>query len=395
MLGMGLGSDIFASLIHYSTLLLLIFATYAFGKRFLPSPGGWIAAAMIVGMPMMLIWGGFAYTDIAWALFQFLAFALLLIWIQENESKYLVLSGMMQGLALGSKYLAIAGTGILAIFIVYFSWRGKKSTIRFLKTVKNLFNFGAAAILIALPWYLKNILWTGNPIFPFYFPQNIVSPTELNLVMDYAKSFGTEKKWFDYMLLPFTLFIKSTKFSTYFGPIDYPNPLFLIVISYPWIKQKIIGKYRLILDVMFNLTVLQFIAWAMGSQQTRFLMPLYPCLSILASAVLLSLSEIRKKLRWDRILAFGAVGGMIIFSLIMMFQYFIQIQPYKVVLGSTSKSDFLSSVMVDYSVINYINKQLPENAKVMTPWYGKGYYCNSKCYPDVGPSKWTGLFQEL
>ena len=75
MLGMGLGSDIFARLIHFSTLILFLLATYAFGRRFLPKPGGWLAAAILLGIPILPLWGNAAYTDIAWALFQFLAIA--------------------------------------------------------------------------------------------------------------------------------------------------------------------------------------------------------------------------------------------------------------------------------------------------------------------------------
>ncbi len=75
MLGMGLGSDIFSRLIHFTTLMLLLFATYAFGKRFLPASGGWLATAIMVGIPILLVWGTFAYTDLAWSLFQFLAIA--------------------------------------------------------------------------------------------------------------------------------------------------------------------------------------------------------------------------------------------------------------------------------------------------------------------------------
>ena len=85
MLGMGLGSDIFARLIHFSTLILLLLATYAFGRRFLPKPGGWLAAAIMLGIPILPLWGNAAYTDIAWALFQFLAVAIFLVWVKEGS----------------------------------------------------------------------------------------------------------------------------------------------------------------------------------------------------------------------------------------------------------------------------------------------------------------------
>lgn len=393
MLGMGLGSDIFARLMHFSTLLLFIFSTYAVGKRYLPAPGGWIAAAIIVGMPIMLIWGGFSYIDIAWSLFQFLAVSLLLIWLQDRQDKYLVLSGVMQGLALGSKYLALFGAGILALCILGLSLR-KTKTIGWKKVLQNPFIFGMLALLVASPWYLKNFIWTGNPVFPMYLPQNVIDPTELRLLIDYINSFGTGHQWYDYLLLPFSLYLNFKKFSTFAGSMDSLSPLYLLVFVYPWVRKKIHIFNREVLDVLLMVTALQFVAWAIGSQQTRFLMPLYPGLSILASAVLVTLPGKVKAIRWNRILVVSAVGGMLIASTAIMIRHFINIKPYNVITGLESKSEFLSSMLFDYQGIDFINKKLPEGAKVFMPWNGKRYYCDGKCHPDISQTKWVALYQK-
>ena len=85
MLGMGLGSDIFSKLIHFSTLLLLILATYVFGKRLLSEKGRWLSTAMMIGMPMMLIWGGFAYIDMALVVVPIPCHRLFLTWIRDRN----------------------------------------------------------------------------------------------------------------------------------------------------------------------------------------------------------------------------------------------------------------------------------------------------------------------
>jgi hypothetical protein len=250
------------------------------------------------------------------------------------------------------------------------------------------------AALVALPWYLKNYIWTGNPVFPYYLHQNLIDPTEIELVMDYLKSFGTGKRWYDYVLLPVNIYTHYTKFGTFAANLDMPNPLYLFVLIYPFIRKKIQENYLALMDGLAILSAMEFIAWAIGSQQNRFLMPLAPGLSIIASSVIMSFSGSMKRIRLDRVLAIAGVGGMVIVSLGIMLELFISIKPYNVILGKQSKSEFLASVLYDYAAIDFINDQLPENTRVFMPWDGRGYYCNGKCFPDVGQSKWSALIKE-
>lgn len=395
LLGMGLGSDIFARLIHFITLLLLILATYVIGKRFLPEPGGWVAAGMMVGTPMLLMWGSFAYIDLAWALFQFLAIGLILIWVQKKDFCFLVLSGIMQGLALGSKYFALFGAGIILIIVIYLSLKNEQPNNRLLHVIKIVFGYGAAAFIVALPWYLRNFVWTGNPVFPYFFNQELINPAELNLTMQYLYSFGTGNRWHDYLLLPIRIYTNHLKFATFMGSMDFPNPLFLLVFCYPLFRKKIIAKTRTVLDILVLITTLQFLAWATGSLQTRFLLPLYPGLSIIASSILLSSSQKFKKLRLRKILVTGLIGGVVFSSLILMSRLLLIIQPYSVLLGVETKRDFLSKIVNDFQANDFINNHLPEKSIVLIPWNGRGYYCDHKCYPDIGQAKWTVLIMDI
>ncbi len=393
MLGMGLGSDVFAKLIHFSTLLLLILATYVFGKRFLSEKGGWLSSAMMVGMPMMLIWGGFAYIDMAWSLFQFLAIGLFLIWIKDRNGKYLVLSGIMQGLGLGVKYIALYGAAIIVLFVLWLSWKETKPKFDFKQTVTNLLTFGLPALIIALPWYAKNAIWTGNPFFPFFIQSEIINPEEMKIWFDYRASFGVGTRWYDYFLLPFNIYLNFYKFSSFVVFGDYPNPSFLLALIYPLIRKKIQGN-RQPLDFLFIFTSIQFVIWATGSQQNRYLMPIFPTLSILAGSVIISLMDHKWRINWGRVIAIGLVGGMTISSLALMVRFMSIIRPNEYLFGDTSKSEFLAAYVKDYRAIEYINGNLPEDALVFMPWDGRGYYCDGKCYPDTGQSAWAALVQK-
>ena len=394
MLGMGLGSDVFARLIHFTTLLLLLFSTFAIGRRVLNLSGAWLATAIMIGVPILLVWGTFAYTDIAWALFQFLATSMVLIWILQRNHKLLILAGLLQGLALGSKYFALSGLGILGLCIIWFSLHGVNLKQGLRKTLVNGAIFGISSLLVASPWLIKNMVWTGNPVFPFYFPQQVINPVELDLVVDYLYSFGTGKAWFDYLLLPFTIFTQFTRFATFMGNIEVPNPIFLLALAYPFTRKKEGIYNQLVVNTLAVITFGQFIFWALGSQQNRFLLPLFPGLSIITSSIVIfHLKDISKKFRLDWVIKNGAIGGMVIATLAIAIRLFFIIQPFGVILNLQTKTQFLSSTINDYDGIDFINNRMPENARVLLIWDGRGYYCNGKCYADVGPSVWTALIK--
>ena len=174
--------------------------------------------------------------------------------------------------------------------------------------------------------------------------------------------------------------------------MDIPNPVFLIVFAYPLIRNRINVTNRRSLDLLALVLIAFFVAWAAGSQQSRFLTPLYPGLAIIASSVLISLQTRTNRVRMDQIIKIGAAGGMVIVSLLMMGKLFFLVKPYMVTTGLASKDRFLSSLVNNYAGMKYVNQQLPASARVLMPWDGRGYYClTGKCLPDVDQNSWTSL----
>ncbi len=389
MLGMGLGSDIFARLIHFTTLILLFASTFFFGRKWLPGKGGWLAAALLIANPMILMWGSFAYTDVAWSLFQFLAAALVLQWMQERKVSILLLAGVMQGLALGCKYPSLANAGILALVVLGLSLHHQPKEGKFRLLARNVGSFGLAAFFIALPWYLKNYLWTGNPVFPYYLPQNVGDPLQLELFMGYLDSFGVGRQWYHYLLLPFNIYLKFISFGTFMASTDMPNPLYLVMFAYPFVRRNF-KSGRKILDLLAIITLAFFAAWATGSQQTRFLMPLLPAVSILSSAILLQITREGSRIRIRKLLVTGLVGGVVIATTVMVGKIFFLVQPYMVTTGHASKCYFLYSLSNNFPGIDFINRNLPDGSKVLMPWDGRGYYCESgKCFAEMDQHFWT------
>jgi hypothetical protein len=301
----------------------------------------------------------------------------------------------MQGLALGSKYLALSGAGILLVFVVWYSLRDEGKWTGWKITISNAIIFGLGALIVALPWYLKNYIWTGNPVFPLYLPQQVIDPAQLKIWMDYVNSFGTGKNWYDYLLLPINIYLQHDKFGTFMGSMEMPSPLFLFIFSYPWLRKTIDIAIRKTLDVLGLIILVQFIIWALGSQQSRFLLPIYPGLAISASVVLLQLYNSPKLKMLSRALAISSISSMVIATAIYMGLYINLVQPQRVLFGFEAKTDFLQRNIRDFSGIKYINQQLTDTDYVMLLWDGRGYYCNDRCLPDIDQSHWISLANDL
>jgi hypothetical protein len=394
MLGLAFGSDVFAKLIHFSTFLLLIYATYGYGQRFLSKKGGWLAAAILMGIPVLPLWASSAYTDIAWALYQFLAIGLFLSWMDNKKPSSLVMAGVMQGLALGSKYLAFSGAGILGLLVLAETWKSTPKQAILKQLIKNGAVFGGTALLVVSPWLIKNLVWTGDPLFPLLLTPKLVDPERIRLWREYLVSFGTGKQALDYLLLPVNLYLHYGLYGTFFGSVDIPNPLFFLVFLFPFLHQKKEIAFNRHLLILLFFSTAQFILWTFGSQQTRFLLPIFPILSILAAFMLMRISQRYFKKKIGEIAGLVLVTAMVVISLMVTMKAFSVIEPFNTLSGNISKDKYLKKMLNDYSAFKYIKTELPETSKVLMLWDGRAYYCDQRCTADVDQVGWSTLISE-
>jgi hypothetical protein len=369
-IGMIFGSDTFAKILHLTFASFLVLATYLLGRRYLRAGTNWMPVVILLGMPIFPIWASLAYIDMGWALYEFLAVFAIVIWGVDNHRRWLIVAGLMTGLALGSKYLAFEGTVAIGLWIL---WHARKEGWKIALRSASL--FGAIALLVGSPWYLKNLWWFGNPIYPY------LSSEAGNLVGNY-ETFGL----LDYLLLPLNLYIKRELFVGAYGSIEFPSIFFLLAFLYPWSRKS------KALNALAGITLLRFVLWAVLSHwRFRYLLPAMPGLSLLASHVMTSLTERPALRRWGQIVVNGLLGGMLVATLLYSVIHFLDVQPLRVILGNESKTGFLRREVSDYAAKEFIQSTLPMDARVFMPWDARGYYCDSRCLPDWLRDKWVTL----
>lgn len=380
--GLALGSATFAKLAHFVFGVLLVLATFNAGQRWLKPNGGWCAAGILIGIPILPIWASRAYADLAWAAYSFLALYAMLVWRDQKRGGLLIAAGLCAGFALGSKYLALGSMGALGLWLVFLSRSDGGRAI-----VRQTAAFGVTAVLIGMPWYLKNWLLTGNPVYPTYWGGLDWPSARVAALMSYLQSFGAGRQWFDYLLSPINIYAQYWRFVTFQGSIEIPSILFPLALLYP------LGRRSPALNILASITLLHYGVWLLGSWQIRFLLPLFPSLSVLAACVILGLVSRAKRLPRGQILAAGLVAGLIVATLVYQLIYFVQTKPLGVTIGTESKAAFLRRNLHDYEALNFIQTKLPAGARVLFLWDSQGYYCEASCWPDTEPSRWTEIFQ--
>jgi len=381
-LGLAFGTDTFARLLHLLFLTLLVVATFGVATRDLGARGGWFAVAVLLGIPILPIWGSLALTDMAWALYCFLAVVAMLRWSRDGGRGWLAIGGVLTGFAASSKYLGL-GIALLLVGWIAVSRRHPDRQARF----KAVGLFVACAAAVASPWFVKNLVWTGNPVYPFVLGGPDWSLLRLSYLMTYLRSFGAGTGFVETLLLPWNLYVRHAEFGTIMTSIDVPSPLFLMALAFPWARPPMGWKS---LGVV---TVLAFLIWAAGSQQIRFLLPLYPILTLLSVVTLRWIDA-----RWQRpglrvvlpALALGAMATTLAYQAV----YAATLRPVPVVLGLESKANYLRRTLYDYTAMEFIRNELPPDARVALLWDGRGYYCDSRCLPDADLSLWPRLLQE-
>lgn len=370
-IGLAFGSDTFAKLIHLTYAVLLVLSTFALGQRYISSAGGWAAATVLMGMPIFPVWAGLAYIDMGWTLYEFLGVYAILLWAEHRQQRWLVVSGIMIGLALGSKYLAFAGAAAIGLWIL---WHTRTRGWRTMFISGAL--FGGVALAVGSPWFIKNWWWLGNPVFPFFFGND--ATTKLSIHNTFT--------WWDYLLVPWHLYFDRERFVGVYGTIEFPSLLFPLVLLLPWVHRA------KALNWLVGLTLLRYIFWLLISHSRfRYMLPVLPSLSILVSGVIIGLIGLPFLQRWSRILVSGMIGGMLMATLCYSLIFFFDVQPLGVLVGWESKDSFLRREVSDYSAKQFIQTNLPNEARVFMMWNARGYYCDDRCIPDLNQRQWMEM----
>lgn len=377
-IGLVFDNEVTARLIHFLFACFWLCGIYALGKRFVSQEAGFLAVALIFGIPMIFFWAKQAYIEFVWCFYELLGFYAFLLWKQFRSLKWLVLTGVFLGFALGTKYLAVWSAMLIGLFIlISLRHQGWKNAI------KSLAIYGGTVFLVGSVWYVKNLILSGNPVYPLLFGGPGWDGERVQYLQNYLYSFGNPHTLSGWIRIIPDLFLQYDLFGTF--ALEFPGLLFPMVLLYVFLPKL---RYVSILLIYAGF---YYLIWTLGSQQVRFLMPVFPQLGLVTAYVLIALSQKLTSPVLRKILAPSVVLGFVIVTLVIQFQVSMAYAGYDAALGKLSKEAYLRSLPGNYPAIDYIENNLPADARVLMVGDGRGYYCDQRCLPDADQSQWVRL----
>jgi len=362
-LGLLLRDQSLSKLFHFGYGWLSALAIFAFGRRWWGVCAGWLGAAAFAAIPLVLWQMTTAYIELGVALYTFLTMYALVRFFEGRSSDagrgWLWIAALMCGFALAVKMLAGA---VFLFAIIALLWG--------LRSAPNRPRAAAAFILIAAaisaPWYIKSYLWTGNPVYPFFYDLFGGRYWSAERAREYAaaqKAFGLGATPLHFLLLPWNLTLDPQAF------FDQPNllrpfnvhiavfgPLLLALLPTLIIVEPIGGPGRLLL--WFGLT---FVAiWFLLTQNLRYLVPILPGLCAVAGYTSSRLLSRRGLLSATALLALS-----VSFLSALYPAAFLSLPAARVALGLESRDEYLARVSQTYRIFEQVERSTPPTAKIL------------------------------
>ena len=143
---------------------------YHYLKRRINRAYALLGALFFLTIPVIVRLSSTVYVDLGLICFLFASLLCLLRWVEtEFRPKYLIISAVFCGLALGTKYNGLLGFFLLSLFVsfVYSRYHAGEKCYG-IKSVGWCLAFIVISLIVFSPWMIRNICWTGNPVYPLY-----------------------------------------------------------------------------------------------------------------------------------------------------------------------------------------------------------------------------------
>jgi hypothetical protein len=389
--GMLLKGDIVARLIHYAYGFLTLLALFAFAGRYFNRKVAWLSVAIFYSVPSLVLISTWAYVDLGLIFYEFSAFYALMRWLEARDKRWLALTAILCGLAMGVKYTSVILPITLALII------GLKVRQEGLQEMgKALLLFGLLAIVVASPWYLKNFFSTGNPFYPFFFGGTYWDEFRAWWYSRAGTGLAFTAPW-RLLVAPLEITVLGTQgkesYDATIGPI-----LLTVVPLLALVWRKIVPEERRILGCALLVCLIQYLFWLYGVAQsallvqTRLLFPIFALLTLLAGYTVDKLALLTRQafsLQWfvTTVLLFALALNAVSSAL-----HFISDSPLPYLTGFESKESYLTRHLgLYYTTVVHINENLPPSAKILFLWEPRSYYCQRDCWPDALLDKFKHL----
>lgn len=377
------GGSAAAAVTGWFTGTLAILALFAAMRQEFSQRSAWIGVAALASGTSIISALGWAYIDWFCLLFGLAGLISLVQWAQNHKTGSLVMAGLFAGFAIASKYTAgVFAVGAL-LWIVMISIRYQRNIL------KGATLFLTAAILPVFPWLIKNLISTGNPLYPYFSFSGVFSAKRAAILQN-LPPFGN---WIDILFLPFRATTVGAE-----GMAGYSHsigPLLLILGVFAWLDFRSEKDGGLLLSSGRWISIAGLIVWTAANQfngilvQTRMYYVLFPAFTILAASGYHTLSSLvipRLKLDW---LISSFVLLVCCFALIQNLTELTQSRAAGYLTGSVSREEYITHNLGWYTPAMEKLRTLPSGDRTLLLYEPRGSLCQPGCIADELLDRWS------
>lgn len=291
---LALGDGMVAALVHFGLGITTCIGLWEVARRMGFRRAAWFAPALFLCHFMVGEEMGWAFNDVAMAAFLVPAWWVLWSWARGRTGPYgWFVAGLVGGMIVASKYtgvLFIVGIGLWTWIdgMLARRWREDRRTSASApgnapapgRLFLGVVGFGMVGALMIVPWFVKNAVFAGNPVWPLLY--SVFGGKDWNAHLSRALiawqhgDYGFGRSPLDCLLLIPRLFFQSDYTPGHFAGSLAVLPLAGSVAGLVFLTTD--GRRRTWIPTSAFLILLGL--WATGSQQSRFLIPALPLLAL-------------------------------------------------------------------------------------------------------------------
>ncbi len=386
------GGDSGAQGVGLDLAFLLLFALALYIKKFVSNQYSLFAPILFFSTPTFFAIAPAAYVDIGAAAYVFLSYYAWDIWRKKKHTGWFLLMSLFAASATATKLTTVI---ILPIMFLGIAWEGKRNNSK--HTFTQLLAFAMVTTAILLPWWTRNLWYTGNPFAP-YFMQFFGGTDNLNwdpqrslLQHLHYSTFGMGRGVLDFFMLPYRLTFLSRSDSLRFD--GETGILFFFLLP---ALLGLLNKRKFLPMVLTFLILLIF--WFIHFQYIRLLAPAFSFLTVLSMAGLhtflksdhgnSSTPEAPDKMPWrlfgrNNLIPLALACG-VAFNMTLVIKEWSRIGPIPYLAGIETRDSFLARIIPAYPMYQSINRNLGPNDKVLLVYMRNlGYLCNRPFISDT------------
>ena len=381
------GRDTAAAPIHFGIGLLALAATAGLTRRYAGRSAAWLTILLLLSAYSFWALFGWSYVDLALMLYGALALIAALTWRDQRADGWIILMGVVVGLAMGVKYTAAALGVVLGLFLLINEPR---------RVVRNALLLTIPALIAFLPWMIKGVALYGNPVYPFLFDGLNWDAGRATAFSFADRSLTALDRGWQIPILPLAATIFGDGNSDGFGFTAGPwllTSFLLLPLVWECLESKArrlaSGALMILIPLILFWMVLS--AWSAVGTQTRLMLMSFPAFAAGGALGLTGLARFPKKPIDIHFIVRVLLILTTALALVEAVHSTVRDQVVSYLFGETPLDDYMyTNTGAYYGALRQLDT-LPDGSQVRLMWEPRTYYCpdDIRCVPDILFDSWV------